>query len=163
VLAESTWGVNVAERVGTASWGEDTGVKVGRDETFVREFCACTVCATAVEMSFCACEAFPHEAEITAKHRNSDMVLNFCKIFYILSWGSLIIPFQKTPDHEVGRSICIKAMRSEAGSILPNPGRMNRLPGRPRRTRYFFPQGSSSLHQLISKCHRMSLTMNQGM
>jgi hypothetical protein len=103
VLAEPASGVDVAGRVGT-------DVSVGRAETSVREFCACTVCATAVAMSFCGCAGLPQEAVITAMHIKRDIFWNLFKVIYFLSLWLLLYRFQKTPDFVIGRFVCIRVL-----------------------------------------------------
>jgi hypothetical protein len=77
-MVESAWGVDVDGSGGT-------GVSVGGTATFVSEFCACTVCATAVSMSYCVWSVFPQDVVSIARQTHSDKVLNLCKIIYILS------------------------------------------------------------------------------
>jgi hypothetical protein len=70
-------GVSVGMISGAAVAGTTgAGVSVGRAETSVREFCACTVKATAVAISESFCAAgVPHDVEINAMHINSGNVL----------------------------------------------------------------------------------------
>jgi len=76
VSVGSASGAAVAGRAG-APCGDDTGVSVGRAETFVKEFCACTVCATAVAISDSVCAGgVPHEAAINATQINSGNVFS---------------------------------------------------------------------------------------
>ena len=56
---------------------EGAGVNVGALAILVSEFCACTVCATAVEICACVCEAAPLALIVKAR------MLRVSPIFYL--------------------------------------------------------------------------------